>query len=521
MFEANSRFIQIQAKSKKSDKNPKSVSLATTANVTGRSSNVKYSCTLCSFDKASNASNHRLNSCPRYSDPKSRVERLKTIGGCCKCGSISHNSKTCTVRLSPCFKCSKYHMSYLCISPSKNVKDKEKSTHNSASFSNKEQSSNEAVSLGKVKKNSSGEATSTSNNMLTFCNLSKSFSDVILPTGTVYVERGDCKVPWRIFKDLGSQTTFVRGSPANIPNCKVIGEVNLKVQGINSDKVHNSVLVEFPVHVPGQGQQKIRAVCIENIKTQVHVPGLKSLLKQLKDKGYKLADVELEGDIIDNISILLGSDHSHIFPLTQHNFSSNNKTPSVLFDTPSGVMLSGSISQYIENIHNFPTKDRVKPRYRKDRYSKRTHKVLKVGDLVSIKEKFSKPFDYPLGIVVKVESNDLNEVTSAHIRKTNGEIIRRHVDNLIFLTESSSNIDLTNSVEARDSIEAVDAANSPPKPMKRKKRAAAQKCEDLNRAIFNSSLTDDPVFLNNFNSTAICLVCSQLLSEWESGGSLL
>ena len=231
-----------------------------------------------------------------------------------------------------------------------------------SSRSSKESAGNAVGSQGKVRKQKSGDETSTSNNMLTFCNLSRSFNDVVLPTGTVYVEKEGCKVPWRTFKDLGSQTTFVRGSPKNIPQCRVLEKINLKVQGINSDKTLDSVLVEFPVHVPGQGQQKVRAVCIENIRTKVHVPGLKYVIGQLKNKGCELADIELEGDIIDNISLLLGSDQNHIFPLTQYNFSSDGRTPSVYFDTPAGVMLSGSISQYLENIDSLPTLDRINPR---------------------------------------------------------------------------------------------------------------------------------------------------------------
>ena len=163
--------------------------------------------------------------------------------------------------------------------------------------------------------------------------------------------------------------------------------------------------------------------------------------------------------------------------------------------------------EFVSNLMNQSTD-------RKNRYSKNTHKALKVGDVVSIKDKFSKPFGYPLGIVLKVETNELNEVTSAHIRKANGEIIRRHVDNVIFLTESSFNTD------SLDFAEGADAAANPPLPVKRNKRVAAKKCEDRNRALFNKLEVENLVDLNNHSTTTTCLACLQLLNEWDSGGSL-
>lgn len=75
----------------------------------------------------------------------------------------------------------------------------------------------------------------------------------------------------------------------------------------------------------------------------------------MKLKGYKLADECLDSDCIDNISILLGCDNSHILPLEQQNFAVDGKTPSCLFKTPSGYMLTGSSSLYLENLDALPT----------------------------------------------------------------------------------------------------------------------------------------------------------------------
>ena len=71
-------------------------------------------------------------------------------------------------------------------------------------------------------------------------------------------------------------------------------------------------------------------------------------------------------------------------------------------------------------------------------YSSKNHLRLEPGDVVSIKTSFSKPYDYACGVVTQTESNDLGEVVHASLRKANGEIIRRHVTDLIFLMKSNS-----------------------------------------------------------------------------------
>ena len=150
---------------------------------------------------------------------------------------------------------------------------------------------------------------------------------------------------------------------------------------------------------------------------------------------------------------------------------------------------------------------------RKDRYSKRTHHSLKVGDLVGIKDDFLKPFNYPLGLVVKIESNDLQEVISAHIRKANGEVVRRHVDNLIFLTETSAKFE--------DKVpEEPDIAYTPPSFDNKIRRQAAQACQDRNRSIFQQELGvgQSMVRLDQdcMSATQTCQVCMSLLDKWES-----
>ena len=69
---------------------------------------------------------------------------------------------------------------------------------------------------------------------------------------------------------------------------------------------------------------------------------------------------------------------------------------------------------------------------KKYRYTPVSHKKLKVGDVVLLKEDLTKAINYPMGIVLKINENSLGETTDVEIRKgCNREIVRRHVSSLI------------------------------------------------------------------------------------------
>ena len=75
---------------------------------------------------------------------------------------------------------------------------------------------------------------------------------------------------------------------------------------------------------------------------------------------------------------------------------------------------------------------------KKDRYMRKTHLKLNVGDLVLLKEPLLKPPVYPLGIILKVFSNINDEVTHVLVRKgATKETVKRHVTQIIYLLSCS------------------------------------------------------------------------------------
>lgn len=119
---------------------------------------------------------------------------------------------------------------------------------------------------------------------------------------------------------------------------------------------------------------------------------------------------------------------------------------------------------------------------RKNRYSKQTHIPLAVGDLVSIKTKNLKPFNYPLAIVIETETNDIGEIVSAKLKKSNGEIVRRHSNDLIFLSKTSLEFSDSDSKNLEDSNNINNKTNDKPK------RKSALTCSEKNKDLAANDL---------------------------------
>jgi hypothetical protein len=116
------------------------------------------------------------------------------------------------------------------------------------------------------------------------------------------------------------------------------------------------------------------------------------------------------------------------------------------------------------------------------RYSARTHTKLKVGDLVSIKESFAKPFDFPLAVVVKVEANSANEVNTVTVRKSNREYVRRHVNELILLSKGDNQ---PSDMSALAGVVPEDMEDRNCTKKTKIRRNAAIVCENRNRELLH------------------------------------
>ena len=148
--------------------------------------------------------------------------------------------------------------------------------------------------------------------------------DSILLTFTM----GNLKI--RALKDCGCQLNYVEERWAEQQKFKVVMEnFSLTINGFNSSKNLNTRVVEVPV-----GKHLVEAVCVPKIKISLTLPNLSKIAKAFIQKGYTLADKNLQhlNDKLDNIKFILGTNSNYCLPENQNLFG--GPIPSTYSDTP-------------------------------------------------------------------------------------------------------------------------------------------------------------------------------------------
>ena len=105
----------------------------------------------------------------------------------------------------------------------------------------------------------------------------------------------------------------------------------------------------------------------------------------------------------------------------------------------------------------------------KSRYKKVTHNAIHVGDIVLLKEAFTKPSSYPMGRVKNVQVNDLGEITGATVYKGNtGEEVKRHSSCIIPILQRNECPNLSPRVSGTSEVEEVGPDPERTRPPSRK-----------------------------------------------------
>ena len=320
-FKAAERYTKIQKKSKFED----SSCFASKVNysqpkpdMSERSvGNIK--CSICIASKE-NDINHFTIKCPKFKTVESKVELLKSVGGCIKCGYLNHKSDSCRYKFqTKCDRCNGWHRNYLCM---------------------------KAASVG------SSKVTNVSNNVIVITDSLRSTisNNSLLPTFSCYVN--DYSV--RCLKDSGSQANFICESLADSLKLKVIDEdIFLNVNGINSTQSYRSKLVNVPLSLNGK-IHNVEALCIPSINVDLKIDGLGKVVSEFTSRGYELADSFLtnRSSTIDNIQFILGTKGGYCLPERETSFGIDNF--SVFSYTSCGVLLRGDIEQMLRDIDHLP-----------------------------------------------------------------------------------------------------------------------------------------------------------------------
>lgn len=254
-------------------------------------------CSLCSERNGPKNTSHSTRDCPNYRSAESKLERLKSLNACIRCGYVNHKTTDCSFKFSkPCLNCNGKHMSFLCASSKKNP------------------------NFEKINKNSGANVTSGM-----ICAEAAFHSNVgsetLLPTFSLSIDG----LKLRGMKDTGCQPNFILSSVATELNLPVVkNNFQVTVNGFNQSKKYETKIVSVNLKI-GNDFHNVEAICIPNIPTSLNCPGLKGLANEFVSKGYLLADNALRhSDKINNLSFILSTReasqfwHWHAFSLLRN-----------------------------------------------------------------------------------------------------------------------------------------------------------------------------------------------------------
>ena len=292
--------------------------------------NAKTNCGLCISDGGD--SNHKIYQCPSYPSPQSKLQKIDKLGGCTRCGLLSHTLESCHFKFSKkCGRCRKFHAYYLCI-------EGESKVDNYRSKSNK-------------KSNSGTKQTNSCDVSISVLNTQKfENSSNVIPTFTARVlpKKGNRLFEYRAMYDPASESSFISERACDRLNCKIIqNNISVNISGFNGSKKINTKLVEVKMK-NASSLCKFAAIVVPHIRAKLKPFSKIELIKNEFDaNNIILADRYLhdKGDI----DILLGVDYASVMPVQSCSFGKSD-SKSLLYYCDNGVMLAGNLHDLVGNL---------------------------------------------------------------------------------------------------------------------------------------------------------------------------
>ena len=278
-----------------------------------KTSNSFKNCSLCPKNPEPD---HPIHKCTKYLSAKSKVDRLKELNLCIKCGGIKHSSRDCNFKFyRPCKTCEKQnHFSYLCL------KEDQKSVSNGTC----------SIEFNCSSSTFSGNSSN------------------LLPTFS-------CKIRnklIRVLQDTGAQTSFIKSEIAEFANLKRIkSNIDLKIRGFNEQKIVKTNIVDVVIEL-GKSIFHIPAICVPNLTSSCPNDEILKISRNLSEKGYILADHFIKNDYKKPLDMILGIDALQHLELSTINFGTSLK--SCMIKTSVGVMPVGDSSIFIQNLKYLP-----------------------------------------------------------------------------------------------------------------------------------------------------------------------
>lgn len=344
-------------------------------NVYKSESNAKRGCQLCRSIKSSDAVNHRIFNCTKFNSPVSKLNKIKDLDGCVRCGLLNHTISGCNYKFSSkCGNCNSWHAFFLCEKNSNNVGQKpekgrsdkacedykycgrscegkswdkkpEKRELNKSSYNKKNKMK------GRTENAFHGETHSINYTVMN----AQVNNNIIVPTFSISFVRnsrkhGNKKLNIRALYDPASQVTFIASHLVDKIEHKVVKDnVQIKITGFNESRDHITKIIECKLNIMSE-VRLFQAVVVPEIKSKIPIAALQGISARFASNSIPLADKDILRGNDGKIGILLGVDFAHILPVQSCSFG--GKTKSLIYHTGLGVMLAGNVEILNQNIHH-------------------------------------------------------------------------------------------------------------------------------------------------------------------------
>ena len=344
------------------DANPYSVTMATNTNYDSKKSkyNYKRGCGLCRSIQHPSAENHDFKSCLNFDTPEKKLEKIKELNGCTKCGLLNHTVANCRYSFpGKCRHCNRYHSYFLCVDrweSSGSAGNWRKETGNQPVPNKTNSKVSEKKTELKPTPVSEPQIDNTEANVINYTvmhvNENCMNNEILIPTLTLKLPRVKKKKDFdaRCMYDPASQTTFItRAATENLKYRVVQKDISIQITGFNDSKQYTTDIMEFSVVLRGR-VWKVRAVVVPHIRSKIKSSKFPSIVREFKRQNIPLADKHLTSQNDEGgVDILLGVDFAHILPVHACGFGSKDKM-SLLYYTSKGVMLAGDMSNLADSL---------------------------------------------------------------------------------------------------------------------------------------------------------------------------
>ena len=281
-------------------------------------------CMLCVADKRQQV-DHSLKDCTIYPNPHDKIKKLDSLKYCSICLFKNHVRQQCKFKFhSTCRNCNKNHLTYLCPSVGNRVKSSEKTV---------------------------------SKTSVVHCGISNKCDTVILPTFTIDIFHKNDIYACRALHNTGSQRNFIHKEVAERRRLPVVNaNLEIRIQGIHSDKLINTSVVQVPLRIDGV-VYKVDAIVLPSIEIELSVEKLKTVGKAFTARGYALVDQALSdtnhSSHVTTFEFIMGPDAVKLLRPQTIAFGSEPHM-AVYMQSRLGVLLLGEIEHLLSTIKHLP-----------------------------------------------------------------------------------------------------------------------------------------------------------------------